>query len=325
MKLLLLLLLLLGGFNAFAQQPRIDHDYKGVPLKKMEEASKAPEIYTIVEQMPRFPGCEDMEGDSRKKKECADKKLLAYIYENIRYPSEARRLGIEGMALVSFVVTHTGEISQVEILRNPGGGTGEEAQRVMEAMNDLPERWTPGRQAGKAVHVRYNLPVRFRLTPADKSEDRDAEITDEAEAPSEEDHPANSKIYTIVEQMPRFPGCEAIAGNAADKKACAAQKLLDYIDNNMQYPQAAFDNKMEGMAVIEFVITKKGKLANITIQRDPGAGLGAEAKRIVESMGELPEHWTPGYQNGAPVHVKYLLPVYFNIKEEKKRRRKKRS
>ena len=57
------------------------------------------EIFILVEQMPRCPGCEDMEGSDEEKKNCADRKLLQYIYGQIHYPSEARLLGIDGMAV----------------------------------------------------------------------------------------------------------------------------------------------------------------------------------------------------------------------------------
>lgn len=120
-------------------------------------------IITVAEQMPRFPGCEEMAGDNRAKKACADQNLLKYIYANIQYPAMARENGIEGMAVVSFVVDKNGKLTDLNILRDPGGGCGKEALRVIKNMNKMSDRWTPGKQRGKAVRVRYNLPVRFKL------------------------------------------------------------------------------------------------------------------------------------------------------------------
>ncbi len=118
--------------------------------------------FTVTEVMPRFPGCEDKEGNNEKKT-CADQKLMQYIYSNLQYPPAARANEVEGMAVISFNITTAGKIEDVRILRDPGHGTGEEAARLVRSMNDLPERWTPGTQRGKPIAVRYNLPVRFKL------------------------------------------------------------------------------------------------------------------------------------------------------------------
>src|SRR5699024_6029404 len=59
------------------------------------------EIFHVVEEMPRFPGCEDMEGTSEEKKRCADEKMLQFLYSNIRYPEMAARDNVEGQVVVS--------------------------------------------------------------------------------------------------------------------------------------------------------------------------------------------------------------------------------
>ncbi len=120
------------------------------------------EIFKVVEDMPRFPGCEDL-GTKQEKMQCAQKKMLEYVYKNIKYPAIARENGIQGRAVIQFVVEKDGKITDAKILRDPGAGTGAEALRVVEAMNDLPERWTPGKQRGKPVRVQFTLPVSFKL------------------------------------------------------------------------------------------------------------------------------------------------------------------
>ncbi|TXF90533.1 energy transducer TonB [Neolewinella aurantiaca] len=116
----------------------------------------------VVEQMPVFPGCEDID-DYHAKKSCADKKLLEYVYGNIQYPSEAAEKGVEGVAVISFTVSAKGQVANAKLMRNPGAGTGEEALRVVERMITDDIRWEPGMQDGKAVTVQFNLPVKFRL------------------------------------------------------------------------------------------------------------------------------------------------------------------
>lgn len=112
--------------------------------------------------MPRFPGCEDL-ATTDEKKACSQAKMLEFIYQNIRYPSIARDNNISGTVVIRFVVTENGTIEDAEIVRDIGGDCGTEALRIVNMMNDLPERWTPGKQRGRKVPVYFNLPVKFVL------------------------------------------------------------------------------------------------------------------------------------------------------------------
>jgi protein TonB len=118
----------------------------------------------VLDEMPRFPGCEFMAGTDKQKKACADKKLLKFIYGNINYPEEALINEKEGKVIVSFVVTYKGKIEQIKILKDAGYGMGQEAVRVMELMNKKNKRWKPGLYKGQKVNVLYSLPVRFQLS-----------------------------------------------------------------------------------------------------------------------------------------------------------------
>ena len=112
--------------------------------------------------MPRFPGCEDLPS-KEERKQCADKKMLEFIYKNIKYPAIARENGVEGVAVVQFVVEKDGSITDAKVVRDPGAQTGAEALRVVELMKDQAITWIPGKQRGRPVRVQFNLPVKFRL------------------------------------------------------------------------------------------------------------------------------------------------------------------
>ena len=130
------------------------------PPPPMEEED---EIFKVVEQMPRFPGCEDLGGSSDERKQCADKKLYEFIYKHIQYPILARENNIQGNVVLSFVVEKDGSIGDIAVLRDPGAGCGDEAARVIELINTKNIKWTPGKQRGKPVRVQFILPVRFAL------------------------------------------------------------------------------------------------------------------------------------------------------------------
>ena len=121
------------------------------------------EIFKVVEQMPRFPGCEDIGGSNQEKYDCAQKEMLNYIYKNVKYPAIARENGIQGRVVVQFVVEKDGTITDARVVRDIGAGCGEEALRVVNSMNSMPQKWTPGKQRGKAVRVQFTLPVSFKL------------------------------------------------------------------------------------------------------------------------------------------------------------------
>lgn len=118
---------------------------------------KEAEIFRRVEEMPMFPGCENKPKDDRK--QCAEEKLLKFIYKNIKYPAIARENNIQGTVVASFVIEKDGSITDAKILRDIGGQCGDEALRVVNMM----PKWTPGKQRGRAVRVQFNLPVRFKL------------------------------------------------------------------------------------------------------------------------------------------------------------------
>jgi protein TonB len=89
--------------------------------------------------------------------------MLQYIYNEINYPTLAREAGIEGTVVVRFYIDEQGNIKAPEILKEIGGGCGKEALRVVKTMNEMGEKWTPGKQRGRAVKVYFNLPVKYKL------------------------------------------------------------------------------------------------------------------------------------------------------------------
>ncbi len=108
-------------------------------------------------EFPRFPGCEDLDISQNEKKKCAEEKMNEFIYANLKIPEIAQQIRIEGMAVVSFIVDKEGNIVEPKILRDIGGGFGEECLRVVASM----PQWIPGKQYGEPVRVQLNLPIRF--------------------------------------------------------------------------------------------------------------------------------------------------------------------
>ena len=280
-------------------------------------------IYQVIEEQPEFPG--------------GMKELMKWFSENINYPEEAAKAGVQGRVFVRFVVHKDGSISSPEILRSSGNELLDtEALRVVSSM----PKWKPGMQGGKAVNVWFTLPVIFKL----QGKPADGEITNlEVTVTREDGSVASSVAYDMVEVQPEFPG--------------GIGELYKYMAKNVKYPKEARDINAQGRVIVDFVVMADGSISNInSIVRnmtsnhltdtgkadegsakgielsevalvmyasgdapDPEAGealhvtamnaLKAEAERVVRSMPK----WIPGKQDGKTVNVRYSLPVVFRL------------
>lgn len=119
----------------------------------------APEepVYTIVERMPVFPGCDTT--DVQQVKTCTEASVVRYFQKHQRYPRQAIDQGIQGTVFVQYDIDETGKVAGVSVLR----GVHELLDSAaMDLVKSLPVH-LPGRQRGKAVRVRYTVPIRFTL------------------------------------------------------------------------------------------------------------------------------------------------------------------
>lgn len=121
-------------------------EIKYVPVAVEEEEPEEQTIFEVVEQMPEFPNG-GMAG------------LMQYLSKNIKYPTIAQETGTQGRVTVQFVVNRDGSIVDAKVLRGVDPYLDKEAIRVISSM----PKWKPGMQRGKAVRVKYTVPVMFRL------------------------------------------------------------------------------------------------------------------------------------------------------------------
>ncbi|MBP8641509.1 MAG: energy transducer TonB [Prevotella copri] len=112
------------------------------PAPKPEVSNK---VFDVVEEMPHFPG--------------GPAALQAFLSSNTKYPVVAQENGVQGRVIVSFVVERDGSITDVRVVRSVDPSLDREASRVVRSM----PRWSPGKQNGSTVRVKYTVPVVFRL------------------------------------------------------------------------------------------------------------------------------------------------------------------
>ena len=113
------------------------------PQKEAQQPEEEQEIFVVVEEMPEIIG-----GIER-------------LYELLEYPELARKAGLEGLVVVQFVVEPDGSISNIQVIRSAGKLLDEAAIKAVQQL-----RFKPGRQRGRPVRVRFSLPIRFKLQPA---------------------------------------------------------------------------------------------------------------------------------------------------------------
>jgi TonB family protein len=263
---------------------------------KLPAAQGGEEVFKVAEEMPRFPGCED-ETDASIREKCSQKKLLEFVYGNLTYPEEAKQAGISGTVIAQFVINNKGQVQSPKIVRSIGGGTDEAVLKVIRQMPD----WVPGKQRGKAVSVQFNLPIRFQLPP-------------ETETAEEEDRVSAAGVFSVAEEMPRFPGCEDVA-DMRERELCAQKRMLEFVYSNVKYPKEASKENVQGVGVLKLVIGKMGKVERYEIARSIHPSLDAELDRIARLLQDEVV-WVPGKQDGEAVSVALMLPIKFKLADK---------
>ncbi len=125
------------------EEPLIAEKKQEIVSEGIADASRP---YTYVEQMPEYNG--------------GQKALMAFLGNNIKYPDTAKKAGVEGVTVISFIVETDGSVSEIKTVKTLSPETDEEARRVVKLTSG---QWEPGMQNGKAVRVKYTLPVRYAI------------------------------------------------------------------------------------------------------------------------------------------------------------------
>ena len=228
------------------------------------------EVFQVCEEMPEFPG---------GMAEC-----MKFLGKNIKYPTQAMEKGIQGRVIVQMVVTKEGDITEAKVVRGVDPLLDAEALRVINSM----PKWKPGRQEGKAVNVKYTIPVMFKLTGDNSSDKKEADTQQEAKVDE-------NGIHQVCEEMPEFPG--------------GMQECMKWLGKNIKYPTTAQEKGIQGRVIMQFVVERDGSITEPKVVRGVDPDLDKEALRVISIM----PNWKPGKHKGEAVRVKYTLPVMYRL------------
>lgn len=256
------------------------------------------EIFRVVEEMPRFPGCEHL-SSSKEKEDCARKQMMNYIYNHLNYPIDAILKHTTGQVVIQFIIEKDSSIKNIEVTRDIGNGCGQTAVDVVESMNNMTKKWRPGYQKGKPVRVLYTLPVKF------------------------------NEVYNFsdpekkgVEYFPVFSDCDP-TNSMEDAIKSNNLELKNYISDNLTYPDEAFNAGVEGVVQVGFIIEKDGSVSSIKIIHSLSDVCDRAALQVIQSMNDLDYGWEPAQLKKQYVDYYYTYDIEFNLKKEKIRRSKK--
>lgn len=113
--------------------------------------------------------------------------------------------------------------------------------------------------------------------------------------------------FSVIEQIPTFPGC---TGNNDELKACFQRKMNEHLQKNFKYPEAAEELGIRGKVYVFFLIDKTGRVTKVK-SRGPDDLLEKEAERIISLLPKM----IPGKQRQKPVGVPYSIPINFQLRQ----------
>lgn len=242
------------------------------------KAEEQGEVFQVVEEMPMFPG--GME------------ELMKYLQKEIKYPQEAIDKGIGGKVIVQFVVNTDGSICNDSVVKSVDPILDAEAIRVVRSMPN----WTPGKQRGEPVRVRFTMPVAFGMggNTTSGTPHTYTNTTVKQKTVAKQDD-TEDEIVNAPEEQAVYPG--------------GMGELMKFLSRNIKYPKEAQDKGIQGRVVLQFVVNKDGSICDSKVVKAVDPQLDAEALRVINAM----PNWTPGKQKGEPVRTRFTLPVSFRL------------
>jgi TonB family protein len=192
-----------------AETPKAEQqkDFKVEGTYTSDEQKEVPQdVFDVVEVMPQFPG--------------GAPKLFEYLSQNIRYPKEAMESNTQGRVIVSFVVCKDGSICDAKVVKSVSPALDAEGLRVISNMPN----WTPGTQSGKAVNVKYTVPISFRLDDKAK-ETPTATGTSTPKVISEKSYKLTENA-TIKDIVNRLPGAKIDENGNVTVNGKAVKKIM---------------------------------------------------------------------------------------------------
>jgi TonB family protein len=192
-----------------------------------------------------------------------------WVANQVKYPTEASTKQLEGWVTVNFTVELDGSLSNIV----PVGQTDPILNEAVVRVIKNSPKWDPPKNPEVDSPFSTSFTVGFKLP----------------------DQVVKTPPYVVVEEMPQYPGGE--------------MEILKFIAMNMQYPEAAKAERIEGRVIVRFIVNTEGNTEGISVLKGVHPLLDAEAVKVVSML----SGWKPGMQGGVPVNVWYMVPINFAL------------
>lgn len=222
-------------------------DEMGTVVEILDESAKN-DVFMVVDEQATFP-----DGAAAWNK---------FLRENLNYPEQAKRLGVQGAVYLSFTVEKDGAIDDVMISRGIGAGCDEEAVKVLLAS----PKWIPAKLNGEVVKSKMAIRVIFK--------NGNKPVVDESMKKDFIEVPVQEKMAPVKE-VSTFPG-----GTTA---------WFKYLKSNLSFPAQAKRLGVEGAVYVSFAVSEVGEISDVLVSKGIGAGCDEEAVRLMKNSPK----WTP--------------------------------
>ncbi len=247
--------------------------------------------YDVIDRAPAFPGCENLPNSELKK--CTKEKINKHINKNFN-TKLANELGLKGRQRIHtvFKINEKGNIVDIKS-RAPHPKLEAEAIRVIKTLPKM----IPGEHKGEKVTVSYAVPIIFQVADAN-------EMLNEVEVP-----------FSVIENVPVFPGCESLTTNR-ERKDCMSEKIREFVARKFNTELASNLGLFGRQRInVVFKISDEGIITTDDIRaRAPHIDLETEAIRVINTLPKM----IPGENNGKKVAVPYSLPIIFQVRGDAK-------
>lgn len=252
--------------------------------------------FNLVEEIPLFKSCQKVSLTEQEK--CFKEEVSKHVRKNFKYPQEAFEKNIQGRVYTQFVIDKNGYVANLNI-RGPydGGLLEAEAKRIV---TKLP-KFTPGKHHGRAVKVKYGIPITFKIPGKKASNIKPRNTLNDLLF-------SQATNFADVEELPLFSSCAQSKGDNA--LACFNNEIINHVNKNFAYPKAAIDNDIQGKIYAMFIIDKDGNVNNVKTKGPVGAEILENA--AAKLFQKLPK-FKPGKVGGKAVNVKHTFPIDFKL------------
>lgn len=272
-----------------ATQQKVKTQKKNIVKKKSRptsKKSKATDINPATDKIVENPDIDPMfSGGSYG--------MSNFIMQNMNYPQESIDRKAQGLVVWTFIVEKDGTLNNFEIIHHADPALDQEALRIIKLMPP----WRPAKYKGEFVRAKTYVPMLFKLNNGKRVAARNPQPPVQSPIKIDSVVMGDEKIYSIVDQMPQFPGGE--------------ERLASFLTTNLEYPRQARQDGLQGRILCSFVVGKDGRISDIQVVEGGDVSLNDEAVRLLSVM----PAWNPGINEGEKVRVRCVLPIDFKITE----------